>query len=189
MLLSHELATFYLLITINHIQNCGTKYWNLIFSLFINFSLWRSAQFYSHRYISKTKNIYSFIKQILQLKKKKQFIHSLGAEQMQSFSLWLRPFTLKFPALYRWCIPKSWHEWCYIVSVTRIYIYIYIYFFFFLSHYNVDPYIPSFNFLFLLTFYYEVVRNSIVIVIFLKEKIFITSSIKYCNCDDNNVHV
>ena len=46
-----------------------------------------------------------------------------------------------------------------------IYIYIYI-----LSHYNVDPYIPSFNFLFLLTFYCEVVRNSIVIVIFLKQK-------------------
>ena len=69
-----------------------------------------------------------------------------------------------------------------------IYIYIYIYFFF-LSHYNVDPYIPSFNFPFLLTFHYEVVRNSIVIAIFLKEKKFITSSTKYCNCDDNNVHV
>ena len=67
-----------------------------------------------------------------------------------------------------------------------IYIYIYLYI---LSHYNVDSYISSFNFLFLLTFYYEVVRNSIVIVIFLKEKIFITSSIKYCDCDDNNVHV
>ena len=38
---------------------------------------------------------------------------------------------------------------------------VYIYIFF---HYNVDPYIPSFNFLFLLTFYYEVLRNSIVIV-------------------------
>ena len=67
-----------------------------------------------------------------------------------------------------------------------IYLSIYIYI---LSHYNVDPYIPSFNFLFLLTFYYEVVCNSIVIVIFLKEKIFITSSIKYCDCDDNNVRV
>ena len=134
MLLSHELATFYLLITINHIQNCGTKYWNLIFSLFINFLLWRNVQFYSHRYISKTKNIYSFINQILQLKKKKkQFIHSLGAEQMQSFSLWLQPFTLKFPVLDKWCIPKSWHEWCFIVSVMWMYIYIYIYFFFFLS--------------------------------------------------------
>ena len=44
-------------------------------------------------------------------------------------------------------------------------------------------------FLFLLTFYYEVVRNSRVIVIFLKEKKFIASSIQYCNCDDNNVHV
>ena len=122
MLFSHELATFSLLITINHIQNCGTKYWNLIFSLFINFLLWCSVQFYSHRYISKTKNIYSLINQILQLKKKKQFIHSLGAEQMQSFSLWLWPFTLKFPTLDRWCILKSWHEWCYIVSVMRIYI-------------------------------------------------------------------
>ena len=60
---------------------------------------------------------------------------------------------------------------------------------YFLSHYNVGPYIPTFNFLFLLTSYYEVVCNSIVIVIFLKEKIFITSSIKYCNYDDNNVHV
>ena len=65
-----------------------------------------------------------------------------------------------------------------------VYIYIYIFF-----HYNVDPYIPSFNFLFLLTFYDEVVRNSIVIVIFRKEKKFITSSIKYCNCDNNNVNV
>ena len=51
----------------------------------------------------------------------------------------------------------------------QIYIYIYIYIYI-LSHYNVDPYIPSFNFLFLLTFYCEVVRNSIVIVIFLKQK-------------------
>ena len=127
MLLSHELATFSLLITINHIQNCGTKYWNPIFALFINFLLWSSGcNSIVIVIFLKAKKIYSFINQILQLKK--NFIHSLGAEQMHSFSLRLWPFTLKFPALDRWCIPKSWHEWCYIVKVMRIYIYIYILF-------------------------------------------------------------
>ena len=175
MLLSHGLATFSLLITINHIQNYGTKYWNLIFSLFINFLLWSSAQFYSHRYISKTKNIYSFITQILHLKINKKFIHSLGAEQMQSFSLWLRPFTLKFLALDRWCIPKSWHEWCYIVSVMRIYIYIYIYSFSLQcwSIYSKFQFSLFINFLLWSSaqFYSHY------------------SSIKYCNCDYNNVHI
>ena len=45
-------------------------------------------------------------------------------------------------------------------------------------------------FLFLLTLYYEVVHNSKVIVIFFKFFFFfLASSIQYCNCDDNNVHV
>ena len=38
-----------------------------------NLLLWHSAQFYGHRYISKTKNIYTFIYQILQLKNKTKF--------------------------------------------------------------------------------------------------------------------
>ena len=66
-----------------------------------------------------------------------------------------------------------------------IYIYIYIYF---LSHNNVGPYITTSNFLFLLTFYCELLHNSINIVLFLKEKKIITS-IKYCNCDNKNVQV
>ena len=103
---------------------CWSIYPKFQFSLFINILLWSSTKFYSHCYISKKKNIYSFINQILQLKQK--IIYSLGVEQMQSFSLWLWPFTLKFPVLHRWCIPKSWHEWCYIVSMMWIYIYIYI---------------------------------------------------------------
>ena len=46
---------------------CWSIYPNFQFSLFINFLLWSSAQFYSHYYISKRKNIYNFINQILQL--------------------------------------------------------------------------------------------------------------------------
>ena len=182
MLLSHELATFSLLITINHIQNCGTKYWNLIFSLFINFLLWHSVQFYSHRYISETKNIYSFINQILQLKSKTKFTLPRGWIDANFFSM---PMALhiKFSCIRQMLYSKVM-TWMMLHSQrdADIYIYIYIYIFFF-SFFLITMliHIPSFNSIFLLTFYYEVVRNSIVIVIFLKKKIFIASSIKYCN--------
>ena len=61
-------ADIYIYIYIYYFSlQCWSIYPNFQFSLFINFLLWSSVQFYNHCYISKRKNIYNFINQILQL--------------------------------------------------------------------------------------------------------------------------
>ena len=99
-----------------------------------------------------------------------------GEKQMKSI-------TLKFPTLHRWCIPKSWHEWCYI--------YIYIFFFFLIT---MCIYIYTYIFSFSLQCWsvYPNFQFSLFINFLLWSSAQFYShysSIKYCNCDYNNVHI